>query len=203
MLDKIFDKIYCINLDRRPDRWENVQKEFKRIGIENVERFPAVDGKKLSINNTSLVPGNVGCVLSHLEITKKAKELGLKNYLVFEDDVQFHKDFKKLFDKFYNQVPTDWDMIYFGGNNVVDRPLKVSENIVKIFNTYTTHSLVVKNTMYDVIIEILPGLKKPIDVYYADLQKSFNCYCFSPRIVWQVDGISDIQDKEVKYPFLR
>lgn len=30
-----FDKIYCINLDSRTDRWERTQTEFEKVGIEN------------------------------------------------------------------------------------------------------------------------------------------------------------------------
>ena len=41
-----FDKIFCINLDSRPDRWESVQKEFDKVGIlDRVERFSALTGK--------------------------------------------------------------------------------------------------------------------------------------------------------------
>ena len=37
-----FDKIFCINLDF-PDRWEQVQKEFDKVGIlDRVERFSAL-----------------------------------------------------------------------------------------------------------------------------------------------------------------
>jgi glycosyl transferase family 25 len=203
VLDKKFDKIFCINLDRRPDRWENVQKEFEKIGVENYERFSAIDGNDIKFNN-HLLTGELGCLLSHLEITKKARELGLKNYLVIEDDIEFIRGFNKLFDSFYSQVPQDWNMIYLGGNTVVDRPLKITDNVYKIHNTYTTHAIVVKDTMYDVIIETLPKMKKQVDVYYADFQKSFNCYCsMNPKLIWQVDGKSDIQNVEVKYPFLR
>ena len=37
-----FDKIYCINLEERTDRWEECLSEFKKYGIENVERIKAV-----------------------------------------------------------------------------------------------------------------------------------------------------------------
>ncbi len=41
-----FDKIFCINLDSRPDRWKQVQKEFDKVGIlDRVERFSALTGK--------------------------------------------------------------------------------------------------------------------------------------------------------------
>ena len=32
-LDKYFDKIYCINLDRRKDRWKETEKELKKWGL--------------------------------------------------------------------------------------------------------------------------------------------------------------------------
>jgi len=39
-----FNKIYCINLDRRSDRWEKVSKEFESIEIyDRVERFSAFE----------------------------------------------------------------------------------------------------------------------------------------------------------------
>ena len=46
-----FDKIFCINLDSRPDRWEQVQKEFDKVGIlDRVERFSALIKKKRKMN---------------------------------------------------------------------------------------------------------------------------------------------------------
>ena len=44
-LSKYFDKKFCINLDRRPDRWDIVSDEFNKWGIKDVERVSAVDGK--------------------------------------------------------------------------------------------------------------------------------------------------------------
>ncbi|MFZ9376809.1 MAG: glycosyltransferase family 25 protein, partial [Candidatus Fonsibacter ubiquis] len=44
VLNDYFEKIYCINLDKRPDRWESAKKEFLKHNI-NVERYSAVDGK--------------------------------------------------------------------------------------------------------------------------------------------------------------
>jgi glycosyl transferase family 25 len=205
MLHTKVDKIFCINLDRRPDRWESVQKQFQKHGIKNVERFSAVDGNSIKVNNQiNLLPGEIGCLLSHLEIVKKAKEQGLKNYLVLEDDVIFRDDFSKLYERFNKQIPEDWNMVYLGGNNVIDHPVKISENVFKIYNTYAIHAVIVKDTLYDYLIEMLPKMKKPVDVYFADLQKIFNCYCFNnPKLAWQNTGFSDIQMKEINYNFLK
>ena len=74
-----FEKIYCINLDRRTDRWEESLIEFKKWGIEgNVERYSAVDGKSLSVEslNNFLDLGNMGLITTHINILEEAiKEL--------------------------------------------------------------------------------------------------------------------------------
>ena len=39
MLEKYFDKIYCINLDRRTDRWEHFLNQSKNFGLNDFERI--------------------------------------------------------------------------------------------------------------------------------------------------------------------
>jgi hypothetical protein len=74
-----FDHIYCINLDKRKDRWEEVQKEFESVGIaDKVQRFSAIE-------NTD---GRVGVIQSNLALIKMAKENNWDNIMVFEDDAK-------------------------------------------------------------------------------------------------------------------
>lgn len=46
-MNNIIEKTYVINLDRRKDRWENIQNNFKNTFLK-LNRFPAIDGSKLS-----------------------------------------------------------------------------------------------------------------------------------------------------------
>lgn len=41
-----FDKIYVLNLDRRPDRWVRLEMSARKAGLQ-VTRFPAIDGAQL------------------------------------------------------------------------------------------------------------------------------------------------------------
>ena len=41
ILNEFFDKIFCINLDSRPDRWEECEKMFSHYNLE-VERVSAI-----------------------------------------------------------------------------------------------------------------------------------------------------------------
>ncbi len=42
-LNDVFERVLVLNLDRRPDRWEQAQEQLRHFGIE-ADRFSAVDG---------------------------------------------------------------------------------------------------------------------------------------------------------------
>jgi len=197
-LNNYFDKIYCVNLDHRTDRWTKCLEIFNKYNLV-VERFNAI---KPEAGINTLSQGEYGCLLSHLEIIKLAKANNHNNILVLEDDVEFVENLNEVFPSLYTQVPEDWQMLYFGGNH--QGPVQmISENVGRISRTFTTSCYVIKNGMYDTVIEILPHCYKQVDVYYAELHRFFNCYVLRPHIAWQRNDFSDIQGGIVNYDFLK
>ena len=88
-LNDYFKKIYCINLDKRIDRWKLAEPHFKDLGLD-VERVPGYDGSALGLEfPPEIKEGAVGCSLSHLFTIKLAKQNNLENFLLLEDDVVF------------------------------------------------------------------------------------------------------------------
>lgn len=100
--------IYCINLKRSVNRRKTMSEEFQRQGIP-VEFIDAVDGRALSKENVkkvyskwrtllrtgkSLLPGEIGCALSHVEFYKKVIVSNSPGF-VFEDDVLLNAETKK------------------------------------------------------------------------------------------------------------
>ena len=57
--------------------------------------------------------GELGCSLSHYEIWKNAKEQNFERILVLEEDFLIQSEFTM---KMVNDLPDDWDMVYFGRN---------------------------------------------------------------------------------------
>lgn len=206
-LTDFFDKTYCVNLDRRTERWEKSLKEFKKWEIGDVTRVSAVDGKNLNVGeyNTRLNPGELGLVLTNINIIKDAKEKDYSSILILEDDVVFVDEIKNI-NSYVELLPNNWDMIYFGGNHNthmgVNPPQIVNDKVCKLHNTYTTHCIGISNNMFDILLSILPKLNGPLDVEYAKLQKSFNVYSFYPAIAKQRVGFSDIQNKNQDYNWL-
>jgi GR25 family glycosyltransferase involved in LPS biosynthesis len=197
--NKYFDRIYVINLDRRPDRFKSFQKEIDKYGIKNVERFSAIDGSTISPINNKLLIGEIGILQSHLEIIKKCREDGLNNVLIMEDDVYFSDEILKL-DEYMESVPRDWEFLYFGGNHFYGKqPELINDKIIKLNYTVALQCVAINSSVFKVIESILPEMQKQVDTYYADLQNTFNSYGVYPNIAKQVAGFSDIQNKNVDY----
>lgn len=207
MIDHHFDKVFCINLTRRPDRLAQAQDEFAKYGIR-VEFVAGVDGLSLPEQNMiskdglKVSRGDLGCTLSHLKVVRMAKEQNLKSYFVFEDDVEFAPDINAKFFAYMYQLPADWDMLYLGGNHMGGFDA-VTENIAKIHLTYTTHAIGVKAKAYDALIEVLGRENDKVDICFAELHEKLNCYVTRPHLAFQRPSFSDILEKETDYQHLR
>lgn len=202
-LNNFFDKIYCINLEHRTDRWKKSKELFDKYNIK-VDRFNAINGKNISndIRKNILLDGEIGVLLTHLEIIKECKKNNYKSVFIFEDDVDFIEDFDQMFNVICKQIPENFDFLYLGGNNIQGSQ-RITTNIHKIFHTYAIQSFGIKNTMFDYILENLPDYKKQIDVFYAELHSKTNSYITKPHLTWQRPDYSDIQGGFMDYTFLK
>jgi GR25 family glycosyltransferase involved in LPS biosynthesis len=200
MFSDYFDQAFCINLDRRPDRWKKSKKEFDKIGI-NVERVSAVDG--FLEPPSSIRPGEVGCLKSHLKVFNIAKERNLQSFLLLEDDVEFHEDFNNRFNDVEEQIK-DYEMLYFGSNPHSGSRHEVSPNLNRITYTFSAHCIIFKETCFDDIIRELSGpMLHPVDVVYGRQQVVHAAYSIKPALAWQRKDFSDINQEIVDYEFLR
>jgi len=181
-----FEAIFLINLDDRPEKWEDSQVELEKVGIlDRTERFAAYKTN----------PGAIGCAKSNIECIKIAKERGLNNVLILEDDIEFEDNCIEILEKSLEQLfqIEKVGMFYLGINPLTNFP-KVTKNLAKIIAGYTTHAYCVFPNMYDIIIN--EG-KPPIDVYYSQLHRRLNnSYCTYPLIGSQRKCWSDIENVE-------
>ena len=206
-LNELSQNIFCINLKRRPDRWQNAQTEFARIGLTGVERFEAYDGATLDKNVLSqypgLKPGEVGAIISHRFVLEYAIELKCPNYTVFEDDIAFHHDFPAIFTKFIQQVPPDWQMLYLGANHC-NGWMQISPNVLQMKGSRTIHGVIVRNTAYAPLLQAFNRFKTlPADDIFLIMHQFKTSFCVYPHIGYQSDNFSDIRNEKVDYSFLR
>ena len=211
-MKKYFDKIYCINLDSRPDRWEECLEEFKKIGIDDiVERFPAIE----------LTPGIAGCTKSHYEIIKLCKKNNFKNVLIFEDDVTFtNSDIISTIDSAISQLESknlSYDMLYLGGNLKQDKTknFRIDSNLAVLTFCKTTHAFAISNSIYDKFLNAYESIdwnqyrnwhhsnpnRYNIDVWYIkNIQCLGNTYGVYPSIAEQRESYSNLLNMKSYFP---
>lgn len=202
LLNKFFPHKVCINLDRRADRWQRMQTEFARHGIEAIRRFSAADGSTLTLPaNWRHTAGAYGCLLSHVQVVQEARQQSHESVLIFEDDAVFDPELASKFPSFIEEVPADWDMLYFGALHK-DEPIKVRDHIYRITKANSTYAYALKHTVYDEFIELNRRTKNVLDENAYALQERFNCYSFMPNLAWVQPEYSDVQNRLERHWYL-
>lgn len=140
--------IRVVNLDRRSDRWDYVQKHLEGLSLR---RFSAVDGRHLLLNEEIIklftnrghrpknpYPGHdwrkgvIGCALSHYSLWKEASEL-TKPLVVFEDDIVKSVNFVERFVmvmEYLQNHEKEWDLCFLG--YLDDRPIYDDKEVADI-----------------------------------------------------------------------
>lgn len=147
-LTDYFDRVFVINLDCCPERWEKFEEVAAAAGITGYERYRAIHG------DTCQHPawwrcgnGAWGCLMSHFQIAQTALMDGLESYLVLEDDVVFSTDFSERFVELMKTLEGEsWDQLYLGGQHLwreSSPPVPWREGIVRGRNINRTHAFAV------------------------------------------------------------
>ena len=191
----LFELKVCINLDRRPERWQRMQRALTDHDIGPVQRFAAIDGNETVLPaNWKHTAGAYGCLLSHVQVVREARDAGVSSVLIFEDDVVFDPQFKDKFASFSQELPSDWDMLFLGALHK-DEPVRISEHTGRITKANSTFAYAIRNTVFDAFIELNSRAENVLDMNSYLLQERFNCYCFMPNLAWVESEYSDVQTR--------
>jgi glycosyl transferase family 25 len=190
------DKIFYINLEKRTDRREEIEKELTDYGLmDKAERYEAIYTPHSGI---------VGCGYSHLNVLKLAKERNYKNVLILEDDFMFivpKEEFEESLQAFFETTPNyDVCMISY----IVQKDEEIPNNniIGKVIDGQTASGYIVNNHYLDVLIQLyewaIPLLDQTNEHWnYANdhvwkrLQPKDNWFYMLKRLGKQRDGYSD------------
>jgi GR25 family glycosyltransferase involved in LPS biosynthesis len=187
-----FAAIYCLNLDQRPDRWENSLRRFSALNIATrVERFPAIS-----------TPSNhhAGCARSWRAMIAQARDRGLANFLGIEDDAIFLDNTVDVVSAGLSELEGhDWDLLYLGGaawQTPAEIPGHVSLQSPR--GLTCTHALAVNHKAYDRLLDDIPeadGIDEWLTTYFAIDQflcqrvnaGHYRAYVLNPRVATQVE----------------
>lgn len=112
-LSQFYDRTYVINLEDRIDRRRQVSAEVRRVGFaeDRVEIFSA---RRPDGPGPFPSTGARGCFESHLAVLRQARDRGLANVLVLEDDVVFSPELPAAEEELLAPLSgMSWDLVHF------------------------------------------------------------------------------------------
>lgn len=186
-LENYFPEAHYINLHRRSDRKEHMDRELNKHGIyDYVKRYNAVVATGDTLRHSYIASGT-----SHRNIVQDAKDKGLEAVLILEDDIffkdgveqQLETSVKNLFQR------DDWDLYYISAN-IFDNPISlVADNLMYISMCYCIHAYAVHQRAYDRVLAYDPVNDDPFDKWLNE--NNFRKFGGYPLICSQIDGVSD------------
>lgn len=174
-------KAWCINLDKRPERWEHFKQNVFPFEVQRVS------GVEHPI-------GAHGCVQAHM----KAMQLFDTNdiNILFEDDCLMLHDWSEV-EKAIAELPADWHALYLGA--MLHAPItRHSEHLFRLQMGWSSHAIIFNGrTIADEILKHTPeqihGKWRNIDTWCAhEVQPHFNCFIAYPLLAVQRPNVSDI-----------
>lgn len=219
-------KNIVINLQRRPDRKQNIEKLFSDL---EYTFYPAIDGKQLepTLNIYNLFKGNdfnwrkgvIGCALSHYNIWNNlVKEEKCDSYCIFEDDITLSNNFSNNLIKCKEFIESNnIDILFLGYHMMKD----IRNNLAYIYNSDNELSfheynkdlyiggffgyIISKNGANKILKYINEnGIKRAIDCIINKNLNIYECQPFLIKSDWVDTNNSEIDSNIQKdYDFLK
>jgi GR25 family glycosyltransferase involved in LPS biosynthesis len=193
--------ILYLNLDSRPDRKIQIEKELQVFKNAHIQRVPGVVSEFKDVKHRTLE-----ITKSHLNALKIARDAKWPNVLILEDDAIW-ANIERAYPAFQNLVQKPYDVIMLGSQ----RP-KFNKDTFRVEDAYGAHGYLVNSSFYNIFIKKLEELvsnfdpKKPgyiedeIDtMVFRSLQKEYIWYAVIPSLINQLPGFSSRLAKESDY----
>ena len=205
-------KIYCINLEKRSDRWSQIQLNFQLKGLpaSMVQRWNAIPDEEF---------GALGCAKSHVAVLANFLTKDNEPYcLILEDDFEFIRPWNEFIERF-NEIAgqsIEWDALLLTGTQVLAYGPQLP-GVAKVLEAQTTAGYFLSRryaaqvlgcfaesvSQMELMRDKLPNSwliqHYAIDVAWKYLQRRDRWYIFSPAFGRQRPGFSDIENCEVSY----
>lgn len=190
MFLNFFDEIYVINLPQRLDRRQEMNEELGRHGIP-FTIFEATHDDY----------GIRGLIETMKRLFRHALGKRQSNILVLEDDAKFLVPNPVAFlAEVLPQLPKDYQLFYLG-LNLLARPIRMSENILKVVDAYSTHAIAYSAEGMRICMERLDEV--PLTAYDIFVREQvlgrMASYCTFPMMATQRESYSDIEKATPKW----
>ena len=153
---------FCINLDRRLDRWNSFRKSSDSVGWR-VSRVSAVERL---VDSKVMMSGPEACIRSHREAWKLALSASCPMVAIFEDDAMFPSDFAYLFGEAFSELPEDWRIWHLHSLGPIQTIEPIGKYITRLKRCgWGSHGYLIKREFAKDLLDLSDHVKNmPVDV---------------------------------------
>jgi len=201
---------FVLNMDKCSDRLALCMERIQKAGFTNVTRYRGLNAElddlqsewlkhgqpKFNPSDPEFVsyPGKQACALGHYGIWKHICDNDIDVAVVFEDDVEFHKDWQSLAPAYWASTPKDFDILYLGAQIEAD----VSGRHIAIAPVFCTHAYVITKTgakkLYELCLRDQEGTRTIDCMLITHMHKALQTNGRSTSFTWYVWNASQFPD---------
>ena len=183
-------KILYINLDKRTDRKDEMERILKDTNYERVSAIEDPDGY-------------IGCAKSHVKCIEIARQRKYQRVIILEDDFMFSKDnnFKSIL------LPETFDIFLLC--NRIKKHVSMIDPFIKVKDCSWTSGHILNQSIYNDLIHNLQkgielrkgnkGHDTKLDIYWNKLFDKYECISHNFIFATQREGYSNIMNQHKKY----
>jgi GR25 family glycosyltransferase involved in LPS biosynthesis len=206
---------YCINLDRRTDRWIECEDNYQSQGLPPglIQRWSACEDAE---------HGALGCARSHFAALSNFLTHRYEPFcLIMEDDFDFLRNWNSFAETFNGllQNQLDWDVLLLAGTCTIAYP-ENSLGVARIFESQSASGYLLQRSYVPMVLHSFARsivmlekfranqprehwvAKFAIDQLWKQLQHNDRWFISSPVVGHQRPSFSDIEKKIVDYAAL-
>ncbi len=197
-----------ISAKESTERRRAVEKELVKIGLVP-HYFNAIMGREFSqeqlnqwaIPDNGMLPGEIGCALSHVAVLHEFLESDEKVALIFEDDIEvtngFSTDNLQQLVSWFNQLEEPSILLLYTSSHGYKEVASLENiQIYKAFTGSMTHAYLINRAAAQKVIEIETPVRFEIDIYkYYNLLGGVSIYSLDKDYIVQ-QGWDSFIDEE-------
>jgi len=205
---KYFDYAYYVNLDRRHDRRQHMERQLSRFGF-SASRIVALDGKQMKwkpeygMLTKHWNQGAFAYCLSYRMAIIDAIRKGYQNILVMDDDCVLQDNLWEVLRSAWKAKPEECHMFYLAANHgpeaMPTEDERVGDSLYRLKGSLGSHAIIINRAAFLPILHFTASPYAPLDMYFSVYQKFFPCYITYPGLATQLAGHSDILNCNIDY----
>jgi len=197
-INKHFNSVNVITVPSRKEYMINTMKKFGiDANIVDATLKKDIDYNELLSNNFITTnyyseenKGRIACHLSQIKLIKEFVKSKDKNIFIFEDDINNKevKNYKKMINDSMNNIPDDWDIIFFGRcHDDCNKKIKIKNNLYKVYSPKCRHAYgLSKKGARKILQYTVPMINNGDEMYSSNIKnENIIAYAIHPSIFSQ------------------